>query len=171
MTEQTKTDADEAGAGAGARSWRAQLRARLSDGGRRTGVTAGEANGDAAGAAPASRRATLAGAVTGLCLGLLALGPGLLPGYLLSYDMVFVPRPAFNGAVLGTSGTLPRAVPSDAVVAALARLLPADAVQKGLLLAIFVLACAGTARLLARGRVAQPAAGGPMPGTLSSPSG
>ena len=57
-------------------------------------------------------------------------------------------------------GTLPRAVPSDAVVAALARLLPADAVQKGVLLAIFVLACAGTARLLARERMpAQLAAG------------
>jgi hypothetical protein len=128
MTEQTRTDAGEAGTGA-------------------TGPTG------AAGAARPGRRATVAGAVAGLCLGLLALGPGLLPGYLLSYDMVFVPRPPFNGSVLGTSGTLPRAVPSDAVIATLARAMPADAVQKIVLLAIFVLACSGAARLLARERV------------------
>src|SRR5258708_10919723 len=76
-------------------------------------------------------------ACIGLLLGLLALGPGLGPGYLLSYDMVFVPRPPFNALVLGTSGTLPRAVPSDAVIAALARVLPADVAQKLALLAIF----------------------------------
>jgi hypothetical protein len=109
---------------------------------------------------PAGRGGTLVAAVVGLCLGLLALGPGLLPGYLLSYDMVFVPAPAFNAAVLGTSGNLPRAVPSDAVMAALARIAPADLVQKGVLLAIFVLACAGAARLLSRERLpAQLAAG------------
>ncbi len=112
------------------------------------------------GSVPARRGGQLVAAVLGLCLGLLALGPGLLPGYLLSYDMVFVPSPAFNGAVLGTSGTLPRAVPSDAVMAALARIAPADLVQKGVLLAIFVLACAGAARLLSRERLpAQLAAG------------
>ncbi len=99
-------------------------------------------------------------AFAGLLLGLLALGPGLGPGYLLSYDMVFVPRPQFNSAVLGTAGVLPRAVPSDAVMAALARVLPADAVQKLVLLAIFVLACSGAARLLSRERMpAQLAAG------------
>jgi hypothetical protein len=92
-------------------------------------------------------------ACLGLLLGLLALGPGLGPGYLLSYDMVFVPRPPFNGLVLGTSGTLPRAVPSDAVIAALARVLPAELVQKLALLAIFVLACAGAARLLSSERL------------------
>ena len=128
MTEQTRTDAGEAGTGATGPS----------------GATC---------AARPGRRATVAAAVAGLCLGLLALGPGLLPGYLLSYDMVFVPRPPFNGSVLGTSGTLPRAVPSDAVIATLARALPADAMQKIVLLAIFVLACSGAARLLARERL------------------
>ncbi len=118
----------------------------------------------AAGTSPRERRrrpsAGVIAAGLGLCLGLLALGPGLGPGYLLSYDMVFVPSPQFNVAVLGTSGTLPRAVPSDAVVAALARALPADVVQKLVLLAIFVLACAGAARLLSRDRLpAQLAAG------------
>jgi len=110
---------------------------------------------------PRHRRvARIAPACTGLILGLLALGPGLRPGYLLSYDMVFVPRPPFNAAVLGTAGVLPRAVPSDAVIAALARALPADSVQKLVLLAVFVLACAGAARLLSGERLpAQLAAG------------
>jgi hypothetical protein len=112
---------------------------------------------------PGPRRrpiARLVPACTGLVLGLLALGPGLGRGYLLSYDMVFVPRPPFNAAVLGTSGVLPRAVPSDAVMAALAWAVPADLVQKLVLLAIWVLACAGAARLLPAERLpAQLAAG------------
>lgn len=91
---------------------------------------------------------TAAAALVGLGLGLLALGPGLRPGFLLAYDMVFVPAPRFDATMFGLTGTLPRAVPSDAVVTALAHLLPADVVQKGVLLAIFVLACAGAARLL-----------------------
>jgi hypothetical protein len=87
-------------------------------------------------------------AFAGLCLGLLALGPALGPGYVLAYDMVFVPSPRFNATMFGLTGTLPRAVPSDAVVTSLALVLPADVVQKCILLAIFVLACAGVARLL-----------------------
>jgi hypothetical protein len=160
MTDQTRTEAGEAGIRPLARNWRARLRGRRRrpDPGQVTTAPDAESGGPAPAAGLASvaaapargRRATIAGSVTGLCLGLLAVGPGLLPGYLLSYDMVFVPSPPFNGAVLGTSGTLPRAVPSDAAVATLARLLPADAVQKIVLLAIFVLACAGVARLLAR---------------------
>ena len=64
----------------------------------------------AAGTSPKERhRGPSAGVIAaglGLCLGLLALGPGLGRGYLLRYDMVFVPSPQFNAAVLGTSGTL-----------------------------------------------------------------
>ncbi len=93
-------------------------------------------------------RGSVATAV-GLCLGLLALGPGLGRGYLLDYDMVFVPSPQFNASMFGLTGTLPRAVPSDAVIAILARIAPANVVQKLVLLAIFVLACAGAAKLLA----------------------
>jgi len=92
----------------------------------------------------------LAGAViAGLFVGMLALGPGLGRGFLLSYDMVTVPRQPFNAAMFGLTGTLPRAVPSDAVAAAAARALPADVVQKLLLLSIFVLAISGMAALLA----------------------
>ncbi len=87
-------------------------------------------------------------AAAGLGLGLLALGPGLRRGFLLSYDMVFVPREPFSAALPGLAP--PRAVPSDLVVAAASRVLPADIVQKVVLLSIFVLACAGAAALLDR---------------------
>ena len=83
------------------------------------------------------------GAVTGLILGLLALGPGLRRGFLLTYDMLFVPREPFSSALPGLAP--PRAVPSDLVMAVLTRALPADIVQKAVLLSIFVLACAGVA--------------------------
>lgn len=84
----------------------------------------------------------------GLLLGLLALGPGLRRGYLLSYDMVVVPREPFTAAIAGLAGGPPRAVPSDAVLAAASRVLPADIVQKLVLLIIFALACSGAAALL-----------------------
>jgi hypothetical protein len=81
-----------------------------------------------------------------VCLGALALGPGLRRGFLLSYDMVFVPREPFRSALPGLAP--PRAVPSDLVIAAVSRGVPADIVQKVVLLAIFALACAGAAALL-----------------------
>ncbi|MGH3255975.1 MAG: hypothetical protein ACRDOU_11405 [Streptosporangiaceae bacterium] len=92
--------------------------------------------------------APMAGAAAGLGLGLLALGPGLERGFLLSYDMLFVPREPFSAALPGSAP--PRAVPSDLVIAAASRVLPADVVQKAVLLAIFVLACAGAVALLDR---------------------
>ena len=97
-----------------------------------------------------SRAASLAAAGAGLALGLLALGPGLRRGFLLSYDMVAVPREPFTAAMFGLSGGPARAVPSDAVLAALSRVVPADVAQKLLLLTIFVLACSGGAALLDR---------------------
>jgi len=90
-------------------------------------------------------------ALTGLGLGLLTLGPGIGRGYLLSYDMVFVPSPPFSRALVGLAGGPARAVPSDAVVTVLARLLPADILQKLILLLIFMLACSGAAALLTSG--------------------
>jgi hypothetical protein len=93
-------------------------------------------------------RHTAVAAGTGLALGALAIGPGLAPGFVLSYDMVFVPRPVFSKATFGLTGMLPRHVPSDAVVTALSHLAPADLVQKALLLAIFVLACAAASTLV-----------------------
>jgi hypothetical protein len=106
----------------------------------------------------ATLRRNAPGLVTGLCLGLLALGPGLRRGFLLSYDMVFVPHESFSAALPGLAP--PRAVPSDLVIAAASRIVPADIVQKLVLLAIFVLGCAGVAALLDREPVAARLAGG-----------
>jgi hypothetical protein len=90
-------------------------------------------------------------AAVGLALGLLALGPGVARGFLLSYDMVFVPDEPFSRALVGFNGGPARAVPSDAVIAVASRLLPADVLQKLTLLLIFVMACAGAGALLAAG--------------------
>jgi hypothetical protein len=62
--------------------------------------------------------------------------------------MLFVPREPFPAALPGLAP--PRAVPSDLVVATASRMLPADILQKLILLAIFVLACSGAATLLDR---------------------
>ncbi len=87
--------------------------------------------------------------LTGLLLGVLALGPALARGFVLSYDMVFVPDPPFSSALAGLTGGPARPVPSDAVVAVAALAVPADILQKLILLSIFTLACAGAAALLA----------------------
>jgi hypothetical protein len=105
-----------------------------------------------------SVRRNIPGLVTGLGLGLLALGPGLGRGFLLSYDMVFVPREPFAAAMPGLAP--PRAVPSDLVIAAASRVLPGDIVQKLVLLAIFTLGCAGVAALLDREPLLARLAGG-----------
>ena len=103
-----------------------------------------------AGTAGPGLTARAAPALAGLAIGLLALGPGLRRGFLLSYDMVAVPRQPFTAALAGLAGGPPRAAPSDAVVAMASRALPADLVQKLLLLSIFTLACSGAAALLTR---------------------
>ena len=106
----------------------------------------------------ATARRNIPGLVTGLCLGLLALGPGLRRGFLLSYDMVFVPREPFGAALPGLAP--PRAVPSDLVIAVASRIMPDDIAQKLVLLAIFVLGCAGVAALLDREPLLARLAGG-----------
>ncbi len=85
----------------------------------------------------------------GLLAGVLALGPALGPGYVLRYDMVFVPDLSLGTVLRGADG-FPRAIPSDAVVAALSALLPGDAVQSLALLAVFAVGGAGAARLVLR---------------------
>ncbi|GAB3161642.1 hypothetical protein [Microbispora hainanensis] len=78
----------------------------------------------------------------GLAFGVLALGPALGPGFVLRYDMVFVPDPPVR---LGDG--FPRAVPSDQVVAVLSAVIPGEIVQKAILLGLFVLAASGAAAL------------------------
>ncbi len=90
--------------------------------------------------------ATTAGAVA-----LAVLAPVLAQrGYVLSYDMVFVPEPPLSARVLGADGSAPRAVPSDLLIVLLSRLAPADIVQKAVLVAILVLAAAGAGRAAVR---------------------
>ncbi|RNI24593.1 hypothetical protein [Flexivirga caeni] len=87
------------------------------------------------------------GAIVGLLCGVLALGPALGKGFLLRYDLVFVPRLALSDRTLGVDGSVPRAVPNDFVVAVLSHLAPGWIVEKCLLLAVFVLAGAGVGAL------------------------
>ena len=83
-----------------------------------------------------------------LALGLLLLGPALGAGYVLSYDMVWVPDLALRPDLLGVGSALPRAVPSDAVVAVLDQVVPGWLLQKVVLLAPLVAGGLGVARLL-----------------------
>jgi hypothetical protein len=63
-------------------------------------------------------------------------------------DMVFVPRQYFTPDAVGLGPALPRAVPADAVLAALTTAVPGDLVQKAVLLGIVVAAVTGAARLV-----------------------
>src|SRR5687767_9366809 len=78
-------------------------------------------------------------------LALLMLGPALGRGYVLSYDMVWVPELNLRPSFLGLGSALPRAVPSDAVVALLDELLPGMLLQKVVLFGSLVAAGLGAA--------------------------
>lgn len=86
--------------------------------------------------------------VFALGLAVLVLGPALAPGYVLLYDMVFVPRQDLLPASIGLGGQLPRAVPQDAVLAALTTLAPGSVWQHLALLGAVAGGALGAARLL-----------------------
>jgi hypothetical protein len=88
-----------------------------------------------------------AGLATGGALALLLLTPLLGPGYVLSFDMVFVPHMPLTGRLLGLDG-IPRAVPSDLFVALASKLVPGGWVQDVVLVGIVVFAAWGAARLV-----------------------
>lgn len=89
-----------------------------------------------------------------LILGLVVLGPALGPGFVLSYDMVWVPDLALRPSFWGLGSGLPRAVPSDAVVAILDEVIPGALLQDVLLLGALVGAGAGAAGLVANASMA-----------------
>jgi hypothetical protein len=89
-----------------------------------------------------------------LVLALLMLGPALGPGYVLSYDMVWVPDLALRPDFLGVGSGLPRAVPSDAVVAVLDELVPGMVLQKLVLLTCLVVGGWGAVHLAPKGSLA-----------------
>ena len=106
-------------------------------------------------AGPAWQRWTLAVAVA-----LVVTGPWLLRGYVLSYDMVFVPRPALGAGGLGLDGRVPRAVPGDFLVALAARVVRSDLLEQAVLVSILVAAVLGAWRLSpAQGAVGRAASG------------
>jgi hypothetical protein len=84
-----------------------------------------------------------------LLLAGLMLGPALGSGYVLTYDMVWVPDLALRNDLLGLGSALPRAVPSDALVAVLDEVVPGMLLQKLVLVGSFVAAGAGGAALVA----------------------
>ncbi|RYP84944.1 hypothetical protein EKO23_14380 [Nocardioides guangzhouensis] len=88
-------------------------------------------------------------------LTLVLLGPALGRGYVLSYDMVWVPDLALRSDFLGLSPALPRAVPSDAVVAVLDAGGTGMLLQKLVLLGTPLLAAAGAVRLVGASTVAR----------------
>ncbi|HET8559206.1 MAG TPA: hypothetical protein VFL69_01680 [Marmoricola sp.] len=88
-------------------------------------------------------------------LALVMLGPALGPGYVLSYDMVWVPHLAMRSDFLGLGSALPRAVPSDAVVAALGWVVPQVLLQKVVLVGPLLAAAIGMMRLVGPSLVAR----------------
>lgn len=79
------------------------------------------------------------------------LGPLLTGGgFWLFGDMVFVPDQPWKDAWLGLDGTLPRAVPMDAVVSVLTQVLPGEVVQRLLLVGAFLVGGVGAGRFVAR---------------------
>ncbi len=96
-------------------------------------------------------RPTRAGSILAVVIALLVvglLGSGLGRGYVLTHDMVFVPRQSFLPGFFGLGGGLPRAVPQDAIVAALTHLAPGWVWQHLALVAAIALAGLGASRLI-----------------------
>lgn len=88
--------------------------------------------------------------VAAVVLSLLVLAPLLRRGYVLSYDMVWVPDLELGRRdVWGLGSALPRAVPSDALVALAGSVLPQWVVQRLVLLGALVAAGTGASRLCA----------------------
>src|SRR6266542_243940 len=101
-----------------------------------------------------------AGELSGLVLSLAVVAPLLAPGFVLSYDMAFVPRPRLSWVLLGVTGEPPRSVPSALIVAVLSRAVSGEVVEKLVLLSIFALATIGAARLVPSDRPIARMAGG-----------
>lgn len=77
------------------------------------------------------------------------LGPALFrSGYLLSFDMVWVPELSMRPSFWGLGSGWPRAVPSDTVVALLDNLIPGMLLQKLVLYGALAAAGLGVTRLL-----------------------
>jgi len=76
------------------------------------------------------------------------LAPLARAGYVLRYDMVFVPRQPLRWDLLAPGGTLPRAVPQDALVSLSALVAPGWLVQRLVLAGLLAAAAIGAGRLV-----------------------
>ncbi|WP_457208386.1 hypothetical protein [Nocardioides sp. P5_C9_2] len=94
------------------------------------------------------RTVTWLPAAWSVLLSVLVLGPALGWGYVLSYDMVWVPQLDLRADTLGLGTALPRAVPSDALVAVLDDVVPAVVLQKVVLVGALAAAGTGAAALV-----------------------
>ncbi|MGW4333287.1 hypothetical protein ACWEK5_10715 [Rhodococcus koreensis] len=102
------------------------------------------------------RRAPFVAAVYSLVLALLVLGPLLGPGYLLLRDAVSTPRSYLTDSALGLTDAAARAVPQDALLAALSAFVDGGLVVKAILLLALWTAGWGAARMV---RTVLPTAG------------
>lgn len=84
----------------------------------------------------------------GLAVTLLVLAPLAAPGYVLSYDMVFVPHQPWRAELVAPSDSLPRAVPLDALVSLASQVVPGWLVQRLALVAVLLLATVGAGLLV-----------------------
>lgn len=84
----------------------------------------------------------------GLVVTLVVLAPLAAPGYVLSYDMVFVPHQPLRAELVAPSASLPRAVPLDALVSLATQAVPGWLLQRVLLAAVLLLAAVGAGRLV-----------------------
>lgn len=99
------------------------------------------------------RRPPAADVAVSSAIALVVLGPLLLgAGYWLVGDMVFVPRQPWKDAWLGLDGSLPRAVPMDALVSVATQVVPGAVVQRVLLVGGFLAGGIGAARLVGEQR-------------------
>lgn len=78
------------------------------------------------------------------------LGPALGPGVVIAYDMPWAPEPGLTPFALGIGTPAPRAVPGDAVIAAVGWVLGAGVGQSLILCALLVGTGVGAALLLQR---------------------
>jgi hypothetical protein len=94
-----------------------------------------------------------------VALAVLALGPTLFSrGYVLVGDMTFVPHQPWKESWLGMDGSVPRAVPADAITSLLSQVVPGDLLQKAILLGLLALAGLGVLRVTGRlGQTSWPA--------------
>ena len=103
---------------------------------------------DPAAATRAGRRESIILHAVAAALSLAVLAPLVWPGYVLSYDMVFVPRQPLRWELVAPASSLPRAVPQDAVVSLLSLVAPGWLLQRLALVGAVYAGALGAGRLV-----------------------